>query len=218
MHHTDIKYKDISFKSAEHMYQYYKCTQLSQNNLADEVKEAITSMIAKNLASTITNTSKWTNHSIPVMRVVLQAKAGSCPEFKSVLVNSGNSLFVQATDDKFWGCGILSTTNVASTLPSYYKGKNMLGELMMELREKLIKELTKQSNEDIPSPLSFIRSLPDSLHIAPIQPQNEHKVSNYSQIATNKKTLNQIQSITLENLLQIPLSNNPIQHSFILRV
>ena len=74
MHHTDIKYKDISFKSAEHMYQYYKCIQLSQNNLADEVKEASTSMIAKNLASTITDISKWTNHSVPVMRVVYKPK------------------------------------------------------------------------------------------------------------------------------------------------
>ena len=115
MHHTDIQYKDISFKCAEHMYQYYKCIQLSQNNLA-EVKEASTSMIAKNLASTITDTSKWTNQSIPVMRVVLQTKADSCPEFKSVLVNSGNSLIVEVTDNKFWGCGIPSTT---STLQMY---------------------------------------------------------------------------------------------------
>ena len=28
MHHGDIKYKDICFKSAEHMYQYFKCIQL----------------------------------------------------------------------------------------------------------------------------------------------------------------------------------------------
>ena len=75
------------------------------------------------MSNTINGTSEWKDHSILAMRVVLQAKADSCSEFKSVLVNSGNSLIVEATDDQFWGCGIPSTTNVASTLPSYYKGK-----------------------------------------------------------------------------------------------
>ena len=63
----------------------------------------------------------------------------------------------------------------------------MFGELMMELREKLFKELPKRSNEDIPSPLSFLRSLPYSLHTAPIQPQKEHEAINYSQTATSQK-------------------------------
>ena len=48
--------------------------------------EASTSMIA----NTITDTSKWTNQSIPAMRVVLQAKADSCPEPKQTLVLSSN--------------------------------------------------------------------------------------------------------------------------------
>ena len=58
---------------------------------------------------------------------------------------------------------------------------------MIELREKLIKEEHNQSNEGIPCPLSFLRSLPDSLHTAPVQPQKEHEMSNCSQIAINRK-------------------------------
>ena len=58
---------------------------------------------------------------------------------------------------------------------------------MMELREKLSKEQRNQSNEDIQSPLSFQRSLPDSLHTAPGQLQKEHEVRNCSQTAINQK-------------------------------
>ena len=40
---------------------------------------------------------------------------------------------------------------------------------------------------DIPSPLTFLRSLPDSLHTAPVQPQKEYEMSNCSQTTINTK-------------------------------
>ena len=63
----------------------------------------------------------------------------------------------------------------------------MLGELMMELRAELIKEQNNQTDEDILSPLSFLRSLPGTLHTAPVQFQKEHEEKNCSQIAIHKK-------------------------------
>ena len=63
----------------------------------------------------------------------------------------------------------------------------MLGELMMELRAKLIKEQNNQTDEDIPSPLSFLISLPETLHTAPVQFQKEHDEKNCSQIAILQK-------------------------------
>ena len=78
----------------------------------------------------------------------------------------------------------------------------MPGELMMELREKLIKEQQSQSNVDIPSLLTFFRSLPDSLHTASVQPQKEHEMSNCSQITiTNKNTKPDSIENTVESII-----------------
>ena len=76
---------------------------------------------------------------------------------------------------------------------------------MMELREKLIKEEHNQSNEDIPFPLSFLRSLPDSLHTAPVQLQ--HEMNNCSQIAINKKNTQPVSIDNTEESIINPVIN-----------
>ena len=68
------------------------------------------------------------------MRTVLRAKADSCLEFSNI---SGSNYIVEATNAKYWGCGLSSISNAMYTLPEYHPGKNRLGHLMMELRESM---------------------------------------------------------------------------------
>ena len=52
--------------------------------------------------------------------------------------------------------------------------------------------------------LPFLKSLPDSLHLAPVQPCKKTEVINCSQVVI-KKVLNQTQLTTLKDLLRDPL-------------
>ena len=61
----------------------------------------------------------------------------------------------------------------------------------MELRAKLIKEQNNQTDEDIPSPLSFLRSLPETLHTAPVQFQKHMMKKTALRSQSIKKILNQ---------------------------
>lgn len=69
--------------------------------------------------------SDWDTAKIDVMRTALHYKFKSHPELVDLLLSTGNEEIIEGTiDDHYWGCGSTGT------------GLNMLGKLLMELREK----------------------------------------------------------------------------------
>ena len=63
------------------------------------------------------------------------------------LLGTENKLIVEAvTSDSFWSCG-LNKEAAATTDPAKYPGQNVLGQLYMELREKLREKKRKPSEE-----------------------------------------------------------------------
>jgi hypothetical protein len=82
-------------------------------------------------------------------------------------MNSGDKLLVEGTHDMFWASG-LDQRNTACTNPTYYPGKNKLGEILMELRlskrtelEKKIKTKTSQEFSTFTSKVHRTNSLPN---------------------------------------------------------
>ena len=136
----------MEFKSAEHIYQYEKCSTLVNNTLAKKVMETNTAAEAKmlvkfNLSVDELDLNVWNSVNIEIMESILKAKAESYPLFKSALLESGDSLLVEATSDRFWGCG-MSPSNVKNTQKNFFKGENKLGELLMKLRSDLVNVTT----------------------------------------------------------------------------
>ena len=77
------------------------------------------------------------------MREVLNAKINSSEEFRKELSESADKLLVEASaTDKFWGSG-LNYNLTLTTLPGQFPGKNMLGKLLVELRNELKRRATK---------------------------------------------------------------------------
>lgn len=69
---------------------------------------------------------RWNERRIDVMRAVLLAKFTQVPECRACLVQTGRRLLVEASPyDSFWGEGKAGN------------GKNMLGRLLMEVRDEL---------------------------------------------------------------------------------
>ena len=63
---------------------------------------------------------------VEVMRRAIDAKFRQHDELRELLLSTGDEELIEETDeDAFWGCG------------SDGRGRNMLGRLLMELRERL---------------------------------------------------------------------------------
>ena len=74
------------------------------------------------------------------MREVLNAKINSSEEFRKELIESADKLLVEASaTDKSWGSGLTYNLTL-TTLPDQFPGKNMLGKLLVELRNELKKK------------------------------------------------------------------------------
>jgi len=61
------------------------------------------------------------------MLEILKTKADQCPKFKNRLLNTGSAELVEDTSDKYWARGLRND------------GENMMGTLLMLLRQKLKK-------------------------------------------------------------------------------
>ena len=68
----------------------------------------------------------WNEVKDDIMRRAVLRKFESNADIREILLNTGNEeLIEQTTDDYYWGCGTDGT------------GKNMLGKILMEVREQL---------------------------------------------------------------------------------
>ena len=98
---VEIRHGDQSFKSSEHLYQCLKCKSLQKDVLAEKVAEADTALEAKTMTEAIKYVSSWFKHNEDAMCIVLRAKAESCSDFSNILLSSGSSYIVEATNDKY---------------------------------------------------------------------------------------------------------------------
>jgi hypothetical protein len=76
------------------------------------------------------------------MKEMLEAKMSSCKEFRTALRRTGSKPIVHSTykgDGLFWGTG-LDFRNEKDAAEGNYQGRNMLGKLLEDVRNKLLAE------------------------------------------------------------------------------
>ena len=139
-HKCEVNLGPLTFPTSEHAYQFRACEEHLNPEVAEQVLKARSPQEAKSIANYVKDpdpTSHWNTIKCDVMRHVLRAKAESNDEFRQHLLNTGNQLLVEASaSDSYWGSGLtylLTTTTLSEMLP----GKNMLGRLLVELRDEL---------------------------------------------------------------------------------
>ncbi len=136
LHRTPVSFEGREFPTAEHAYQAGKASK-------EAVREWILSAPTPSLVAMAAHglytwdiVPSWSKTKFDRMRDVLRAKFSQHEELKALLLSTGNSRLVEAgtTDNlvnRTWG-------------EVNGKGKNMLGVLLMEVREELRKASTSK--------------------------------------------------------------------------
>ena len=122
-------------------------------DLGEEIRGCKHAGVAKQLGKNIAEDHKrweWEEKNFDLMKVLLDAKAEQCPEFRQCLLENTDKVFAEATPSKFWGTGMtLNDTELTSS--EYWPGKNMLGALITDLASYV---LTKNT-EDTENTMAF---------------------------------------------------------------
>ena len=109
----------VHYPTVEHFYQSSKCT-----DTADwvAIRDAATPAEAKRLGQTASMRWDWERVKVRVMRKALRAKFSQNPALGRMLVATGDAVIHEdSPTDLFWG----------------KLGKDMLGKLLMEVRDEL---------------------------------------------------------------------------------
>lgn len=114
----------VVFPSAEHAYQYAKIKDPETREWVMQApKPHLVSILAHGLFAW-NIVSNWSKIKVQRMRAVLEAKFSDIDLFHKLVATGNRALVEGSRTDAFWGLGARG------------KGKNMLGVLLMEIREK----------------------------------------------------------------------------------
>jgi ribA/ribD-fused uncharacterized protein len=123
---SPLWYNGKLWPTVEHAFQAAKCMNSSDY---DKIYTAATPGEAKRLGRRCTLIPNWDHIRVNVMRECLLMKFLGNDEMLTRLLNTGDEELVEGNtwNDTFWGC---TRNNDGS-----WKGNNMLGKLLMEIRE-----------------------------------------------------------------------------------
>ena len=113
-------FNGATYATAEHAFQAAKCVDVGE---AVRVRQAPSPASAKQIGRRVQLRADWNEVRVDVMRSVLAAKF-SDPDLRTRLIATGEAELVEENTwgDRFWG-------------RSRGVGRNMLGQLLMELRD-----------------------------------------------------------------------------------
>ncbi len=119
------------FKSSEAAYQFAYAAEHDEWEIAEQIKNARTAAEAKRLSKQIPLeqiSDQWNDKKVDIMREVLEEKFNQCHQFRQKLQQTGSKTLIENTDNPFWARGPDGN------------GRNKLGELLMDLRNRMFKD------------------------------------------------------------------------------
>ena len=134
---VEFQENGIQFHSVEQYFQYHKA-RLFDHATATKIMSASNPATCKGLGKKIPNFDKEAWHAIAkdTMKNGLKLKFSSNVACKNALLDTGDTTLAEASLDTYWGTGI-KLTHENATDPKKWTGKNILGELLQEIRIEL---------------------------------------------------------------------------------
>lgn len=120
--------KGKSWRTTEH---YFQAQKFADTKHEEELRLVASPMVVARMGRSRQRPLRkdWETVKDDIMREALRAKFTQHKDLKEILLETGDALIVEHTkNDRYWGDG------------GDGSGKNMLGKLLMELREQLRKE------------------------------------------------------------------------------
>ncbi|MCX4029844.1 NADAR family protein [Spartinivicinus marinus] len=128
------------FLTAEHYMMYRKALLFNDAKAAEILLAASNPGEAKAIGREVKGfeQSLWDAHRFEIVVSGNLAKFSSNSDLKEFLLNTGKRVLVEASPvDKIWGIG-LAEENPACKNPNLWKGLNLLGFALMEVRDQLL--------------------------------------------------------------------------------
>ena len=150
-HYTSVRYNGIQYPTAEHAFQHTKAIKLN-SQLAEKLRNSTCPFEAKALGKTINDTDGvWASIEKETMNDILEHKANQSLKFTTELIRSDQRVLLHTVLCKKWGIGCKTSDFIS--LASNYDGKNIFGQLLENLRKKLvtnqIQVTESEKNEEI---------------------------------------------------------------------
>jgi ribA/ribD-fused uncharacterized protein len=134
-----FNYKNLRFANSEQAFMYEKALFFGDNESAEMILKSKSPSTAKSLGRRIKNynDAKWAEVRYEFMVDVVLAKFEQNPSLKEALLSTGNRTIVEASpEDRIWGIG-MHWTDEGVLDEKNWKGLNLLGKALMDVREKL---------------------------------------------------------------------------------
>jgi N-glycosidase YbiA len=119
--------------TSEHYFQSQKFKDVEHQ---ERIRKAKSPMIAARMGRDRKKPLRrdWESVKVAIMREVVRAKFNQHDDIRQILLSTGNSKIVEHTEnDSYWGDG------------GNGSGKNMLGRILMEIREELRRTAADES-------------------------------------------------------------------------
>jgi ribA/ribD-fused uncharacterized protein len=127
------------FITAEHYMMYHKAKLFGDSKACEKVLLASNPGEAKAIGREVIgfNQEVWEHKRFEIVINANLAKFSQNAKLGVFLINTGNRVLVEASPvDRIWGIG-LAQGNPASENPNTWKGRNLLGFALMEVRDRL---------------------------------------------------------------------------------
>jgi ribA/ribD-fused uncharacterized protein len=134
-------YMDKTFPTSEHAFMWAKAKYFDAHDYADKILETPDPMDAKYLGRLVPNYKEdvWDTVREEFMFQACLAKFSQNEGCKSCLLGTGDRILVEASPtDKIWGIG-LDENNPEIYITERWQGRNLLGIVLMRVRDELRK-------------------------------------------------------------------------------
>jgi len=128
-----------NFRTAEHYMMYHKAKLFGDEEASKRVLEAKNPGEAKAIGRQVKNFDQelWTQKGFEIVVNANLAKFSQNENLQEFLLNTKDRVLVEASPvDKIWGIG-LAQDNPKAENPNTWKGLNLLGFALMEVRDRL---------------------------------------------------------------------------------
>ncbi len=119
----------INYSSCEQYMMHQKALLFEDTEIAEEIMKTKDPMTQKSLGRKIKNFDKnvWDKVNLQIVYKGNLAKYSQNEELKTLLLSTGNKIFVEASpEDKIWGIGLHENEEGVND-PMNWKGQNLLG-------------------------------------------------------------------------------------------
>jgi ribA/ribD-fused uncharacterized protein len=129
----------IHFPTSEHYMMYHKALLMGDIDCGDKILAATDPKMVKALGQRVKpwDEQLWLDNRCRIMYEACYAKFSAHADLLGLLLRTGNTVLVEASPmDRIWGIG-LSATHADAFNVAKWKGSNLLGRVLMRVREAL---------------------------------------------------------------------------------